>query len=185
MGYLLNALTCLIHYSWANSRSQLVILSISLCLYFYNYDIAYKEFILANILLFNLIQIIILNGSINNPELVRFLTFYNISNTTILTARLLVFYVFILSHSALFFLFSRNSLKNFITLNLLFLVIGSFKIYLLGVKSYVFVLTIIFLCVSQIAILFYLGSSLLIILDIVLILVLLGTTKFRFQNKLI
>jgi hypothetical protein len=185
MGSLLNALICLIHYSWANSRSQIVILGISLCFYFYNYDAAYKEFVLANIFLFNLIQIIILNESIRNPELVRFLTFYNISNTTILVAKLLVFYVFILSHSALFFLFSRNSLTDFIILNLLFFVIGSLKIYLLDVKRYVFVLAIILLCTSQITILLFLGSSLLIILDFVLILVLLGTNKFRFQNKLI
>ena len=113
MGSLLNTLMCVIHYSWANSRGQVIMLIISTCMYFYDYPTVYKEYILYNIFAINLMQILILNWSIKNNELVRFLNFYNVSDIIITTARLLFLYGFILVHLFLFVTFSGIRIKNF------------------------------------------------------------------------
>jgi hypothetical protein len=185
MGPLLNSLVCVIHYSWANSRGQILLLSISPCLYFYNYDPTYKEFILSSIFVVNLIQILILNGSIRSQELIMFLSFYNITHTTILVTRLLILYFFLFSHLALFFVLSNNLFKYFLILISFILVIGSLKIISLGQNRNVIILTFLLICLSEILILVFISQTMVIILNILLILALLGTYRIKFQNRLI
>jgi hypothetical protein len=183
MGSLLNTFICIIHYSWANARGQLIILVISPCLYFYNYNSFYQEFILLNIFAFNLMQVVILNLILKNKELVRFLNFYNISNIVILTARLLFLYVFLLLHLVLFFTFSGNSIKNFFILNLLVLVFSAFKLVSWTLNRSAVITTIIFLFISQFILFLFTSSTIIIAFNILIIIILLALHRSRSHRR--
>ena len=127
MGSLLNTFLCILHYSWANARGQVIILIVSPCLYFYNYNSLSQEFILLNILVFNLIQVVILNLSIKSNELIRFLNFYNVPDINFFSARFLFLYCFVLIHLVLFFVSTSITIKNFFIVNLMILVFIAFR----------------------------------------------------------
>jgi hypothetical protein len=182
MGSVLNTLMCLVYYSWANSRGQIIILVLSPLLYFFNYTSLYKEFILINILAFNFIQIVILNLSIKNDELVRFLNFYNISNDVISTTRLLFLYGFLLLHLLVFFINSNNTIKNFFILNLTILVFIALRLVSLTLNRNVVIIIFISSFLAQIAVLLFISSEIDIFFKI-LLLALFGLYKLRSQPR--
>lgn len=184
MGSLLNTLMCVIHYSWANSRGQVIMLIISTCMYFYDYPTVYKEYILYNIFAINLMQVLILNWSIKNNELVRFLNFYNVSDIIITTARLLFLYGFILVHLFLFVTFSGIRIKNFFIMNLFALVFFGFKLVSYTLDRRTTITIIIFLITSQIAVIFLTNTVIIIAFNIVLVLTMMGLYRLRTKNRL-
>ena len=162
MGSLLNTLLCIIHYSWANARGQVIILIVSPCLYFYNYSSLSKEFILLNILVFNLIQVVMLNLTIKSNELVRFLNFYNVPDIIFFSARLLFLYCFVLIHLVLFFVSSSITIRNFFILNLMILVFIAFKLVSLTLNRKAVLTIFIFLFLFQIAVLLLISLTIII-----------------------
>jgi hypothetical protein len=179
MGSLLNTLLCIIHYSWANSKGQLIILLISPSLYFYNYNNSYREFLLLNIFAINLIQIVILNWSIKSNELVRFLNFNNVSDFVILSSQLLFLYFFLLVHLLLFLTISSTKVKGFFVLNLLILVYIAFRLVSWTLNRRITITTFIFLLISQIAVWLFANSNLIIVLNILLLIIILGLYRLK------
>lgn len=183
MGSLLNTLMCTIHYSWANARGQVIILLLSPCLYFFNYPSFCKEFILLNIFAFSIMQVVILSISIKNVELVRFLNFYNVSDIVILKARILFLYIFLLVHLLVFFTFSSNTIETFFILNLLILVFFVFRLVAWTMNKHAFIKTFIFLLISQVVVLLFTNSTIIITYNILTMLTMLSQYRSRSQKK--
>jgi len=183
MGSILNTISIITLYSWIRSRGALVVLLGSPCFYFFNYDSQIKDYFLLNIFVINIIQIIKLNRIIKCDELIRFLNFYNVSDISIFIARFLFLFCFFLLHMFLFFTSKEFSFLIYLILNLIILVLVSFKLFSWNLKRNLSLIGFVVLIVSQIAILSYANSSINICSNIILIFSFLGFLRLNYQNK--
>ena len=178
MESILNTILFFLHYLWANSRGQLLILIISTVLYLFKYDSYYQKFFLFNLFAFNFIQIFILNGRVKSKESNNFLNFFNVTEIKIFISRFIFLYGIFFVHSLLYFISSRFSLEHYLLLNISVLNVVLLKlIFWKANKSFLFVL-ISFFCI-QITILFLCKINFLQMFNSILLALLLSLNIFK------
>jgi len=183
MGSILKTLSLIAYYSWIRSKGALIILLGSPWLYFLNYNSRYKDYFLLNVFVINIIQILKLNRIIMCDEVKRFLNFYNVSDISIYIARFLFLFSFFLLHMFLFITLRELSFAIYLILNLIVLVLVTFRLFSWNLKRNISIIGFVVLIMSQIAILSFTNYSVIICSNIILIFTFLGFKKFNYQNK--